>query len=345
MKHPRTSNWIVAGILILAVVWPFFYANGTESPLPGSSGEVPAKGQIVAASPAYLGAKSCVQCHQEQFDAWKGSHHDLAMQHASAKSVLGDFDGSRYKNNGVATTFFKRDDQFYVNADGPNGEMHDYEIKYTFGVDPLQQYLVELPGGKLQALGVAWDSRPQEQGGQQWFHLYPDEKIDYKDELHWTKLSQNWNYMCAECHSTNLKKNFDFKTNKFRSTWSDINVSCEACHGPGSQHIDWAKKLPGSEKYPHKGLVFLLDERKGVNWDFNDSADTAARSARRGTTKEIDTCARCHSRRTTITEDYRHGKPLMDSHIPALLTEPLYYSDGQIKEEVYVYGSFLQSKM
>ena len=345
MNCPRSYNWLVAGIFVLAVLWPFFCVGGTESSITASPQENAPPEQVVRSSPTYVGAGACVQCHQEQFDAWKGSHHYLAMQHANAESVLAEFNDSQYQHNGVATTFFKRDDQFYVNTDGPNGEMQDYEIKYTFGVDPLQQYLVELPGGKLQALSVAWDSRSKEQGGQRWFHLYPGEEIDYTDELHWTKLSQNWNHMCAECHSTNLKKNFDFKTNQFRSTWSDINVSCEACHGPGSQHMDWAKKIPGWEKDTKNGLASLLDERKGISWDFNDTADTAVRSAQRRTTKEIDTCAHCHSRRATITEDYRHGKPLMDSHVPALLTDQVYYPDGQIMAEDYVYGSFIQSKM
>ncbi len=257
----------------------------------------------------------------------------------------GDFDQTQYDYNGIITRFFKRGDKFYVNTDGPDGTLQDYQINYTFGVEPLQQYLIELPGGRLQALTVAWDSRTKQQGGQRWFHLYPKEKIDFKDELHWTKRSQNWNFMCAECHSTDLKKNFDLATNQFSTTWSEINVSCEACHGPSSRHLDWANKKPGWEKYRDKGLVFLLDERNGVSWDLSAEIDTAVRSKNRNTSKEINTCARCHSRRGILTEEYQHGKPLMDTHRPALLTEGLYHPDGQIKEEVYVYGSFIQSKM
>jgi cytochrome c553 len=150
----------------------------------------------------YIGAKACIQCHQQQFEAWQGSHHDMAMQHANENSVLGDFNNAEYKYNKITSTFFKKQDKYFVNTDGIDGQLQDYEIKYSFGVDPLQQYLVEMPGGRLQALSIAWDSRSKEQGGQRWFHLYLKEKVDYQDDLHWTKLSQNWNYMCAECHST-----------------------------------------------------------------------------------------------------------------------------------------------
>ena len=267
------------------------------------------------------------------------------MQHAGGMSVLGDFNSARYRYHDVTTTFFQRDGGYYVNSDGPDGRMQDFEIKFTFGVYPMQQYLVEMPGGRMQALGVAWDSRPRAEGGQKWFHLYPKEKVDHNDELHWTKLSQNWNYMCAECHSTNLKKNYDLASNRFSTTWSEINVSCEACHGPASRHVEWANRIPGAESIAQKGLAVLLDARKSVTWNFSPAANTATRSETSPPGKEIEMCARCHSRRSTLTEDYRHGRPLMDTHLPALLTEYLYYPDGQVNEEDYEYGSFIQSKM
>lgn len=267
------------------------------------------------------------------------------MQHANDESVLGNFDSAKFQYHAISTTFFRDGERFLVNIDGPDGELQDFEVKFTFGVYPLQQYLVELPGGRLQALGVAWDARPVEAGGQKWFHLYPDEKIDHKDDLHWTRLSQNWNHMCAECHSTNLRKNYHLVENSFNTTWTEINVACEACHGPGSRHVAWANKQAGAEEFDDSGLAIRLDERKGVVWEFNSQANTATRNQPRTTSREIESCAHCHSRRSALTEDYRHGKPLMDTHLPALLTEDLYYPDGQIKEEDYEYGSFVQSRM
>ena len=103
---------------------------------------------------------------------------------------------------GTTTEFFRRDGKFFVRTDGPDGKLADFEVKYTFGVEPLQQYLIELPRGRLQALSIAWDSRPKSQNGQRWFHLYPNERVTHDDELHWSRPSQNWNFMCADCHST-----------------------------------------------------------------------------------------------------------------------------------------------
>ena len=233
-----------------------------------------------------------------------------------------------------------------VRTEGPDGKLKDYEIKYTFGVEPLQQYLIEFPGGRLQALSVAWDSRPTDQGGQRWFHLYPDEKITHDDELHWTKPNQNWNSMCAECHSTHLEKNYDPIKSSFSTKWSEIDVSCEACHGPGSEHVGWANRKPGWETLAaNKGLALLLDERKGVDWKINPKTGNAARSEVLSNDKEIEMCARCHSRRSPISNGYRHGDALLDHYLIRLLDESMYHADGQMQDEVYVYGSFVQSKM
>lgn len=305
---------------------------------PSTRIEVPAR---------FVGGKVCAGCHEEEYKFWSGSQHDLAMQEANEKTVLGDFNDKEFSYFGVNSKFYRSDGKFMVKTDGPDGRLKDYEIKYTFGVYPLQQYLIEFPGGRLQALGIAWGSRPESEGGQRWFHLYPNEKITHDDILHWTGPNQNWNYMCAECHSTNLQKNYDLKSDTYNTTWSEINVSCEACHGPGSLHVEWAKRSGGENKNLDysKGLVVRLDERKGVKWTVDPQTGRPKRSEPRITNIEIETCAPCHSRRSVIWKDHAFEKPYMDAHLPSLLEEGLYYADGQIQGEVYEYGSFLQSKM
>jgi tetratricopeptide (TPR) repeat protein len=296
--------------------------------------------------PDFVGRQVCASCHAAQEKLWQDSHHDLAMQEATAATVLGDFSGKEFTHAGTTSRFFRKDDRFMVRTDGPDGKLADYEISYTFGVAPLQQYLVAFPGGRLQALGIAWDARPQEQGGQRWFHLYPDERITHDDELHWTRLNQNWNGMCAECHSTHLQKNYDPKLKSFDTRWSEIDVSCEACHGPGARHVDWARKKPGWEQHAgNRGLLMVLDERQGVHWQPDASTGTARRSKPREGSAEIEMCARCHARRSVISAAYVHGEPLLDHYLPRLLDAGMYYPDGQIQDEVYVYGSFLQSRM
>ena len=294
----------------------------------------------------HVGRRVCAECHAKEDQAWRGSDHDLAMQVADDKSVLGNFASAKFAYAGVTSTFSQRGGKYFVNTDGPNGRLADFEIRYTFGVRPLQQYLIELPGGRLQALSIAWDSRPKAEGGQRWFHLYPDQKIKSGDWLHWTSGGQNWNFTCAECHSTNLRKNFDAGTNEYKTTWSELNVACEACHGPGSAHVSWARKQGDWQALAAtKGLSVQLDERKGVNWAPAPNNGTAGRSTPRTSSREMDTCARCHGRSARLSDDYVHGKTLLDTHRLALLDDNLYWNDGQMRAEVYNWGSFAQSKM
>jgi len=310
-------------------------------------GKVPAAPEAVS-KVSFVGRRTCIPCHETENRLWQGSHHDLAMQEANPLNVLGDFDDATFTYNGITTTFFKRDGEHFVRTDGPDGELTEYPVAYTFGAVPLQQYLVEFPDGRYQPLSICWDTRPEDEGGQRWFHLYPDEEIDFQDPLHWTGIHQNWNYMCAECHSTDLQKGFDLASDTFRTTWAEIDVSCEACHGPGSRHVDWAqaaKRDRGRYDNGHLGLeVRLTDPGRGT-WLISPETGSGLRMAPPVETQEIDTCARCHSRRSLVTEDYKFGRSSLDTHRLALLDEGLYHADGQILEEVYVHGSFLQSKM
>jgi tetratricopeptide (TPR) repeat protein len=295
----------------------------------------------------FIGSERCASCHASQYAAWQTSQHAVAMQEATPVSVLGRFDSTRFKTGGVTSIFFRRGDRLVVNTEGPDGQAHDFEIRYTFGVYPLQQYLVEMPGGRLQALTIAWDARPPAQGGQRWFTLYPDVLVSHTDEFHWTGRQNNWNFMCADCHSTAVRKGYDAATAQFRTTRSEISVGCEACHGPGSQHARWGS-YPGFVRriaWADDGLPAQLTERHDVRWVMNAASPTARRGTPRFTDREIETCAQCHASRAHIAEGYAAGTPLLDYYIPSLLLADQYFPDGQQRDEVYTYGSFLQSRM
>ncbi len=297
------------------------------------------------ATVGFVGSAACAQCHQREHADWQASQHAVAMQEANDTTVLGHFDGGTFSHEGVTSTFFKKGDKFWVNTEGPDGKLADFEIRYTFGVSPLQQYLIEFPKGRLQALGIAWDARAQDEGGQRWFHLYPDRKLTPDDPLHWTGIDQNWNYQCAFCHSTNLKKNYDPTADSFQTTWTEISVGCEACHGPASNHMAWASKTGDWQRFdgPGKGFATSFDERKGITWHMGASG-TAARSEPRKTSKEIETCATCHARRQQFSDAAQTGR-LFDAFRPSLLEPGLFHVDGQQHDEVYTYASFLESRM
>jgi hypothetical protein len=294
-------------------------------------------------APAFVGTEACAGCHAKAAEAWKGSHHDLAMQEPSPAVVLGDFSGATFRKDGVSTTFTKQGERFVIRTEGPDRKLADFEVKYVFGVAPLQQYLLALPGGRLQAFTVAWDTRPRAQGGQRWFDLYPKEKLRPGDELHWTGRQNNWNFMCADCHSTNLAKGYDAAADRYATTWSSLNVGCEACHGPGADHVAWARA--GAKGDARKGLTVLLDERKSVSWLPDAATGIAKRSAPRTTTRELEVCAQCHSRRAQVAEGYHPGRRFLDHYRPSLLEAGLYEADGQQADEVYKWGSYLQSRM
>ena len=293
----------------------------------------------------YVGSDTCRGCHEADYRAWQASHHDLAMQPANAETVLGNFDDAVFEHRGVTTRFFRRDDRYMVEAQGADGGQHEYEVSYTFGAVPLQQYLIGFSDGRYQALTVAWDSRAAGQGGQRWFHLYPDEDIPPGDELHWTAPAHNWNYSCAECHSTRLRKGYDAEADTYRTTWSEIDVACEACHGPGGRHVEVANAAAaGGKDYPtDHGLTVKLNGRG--EWHIAPGQHNATLARPTQGAPEIEVCGRCHARRSQLSEDYVHARPLSDTHRVQLLSEGLYHPDGQILDEVYVYGSFLQSRM
>ncbi len=310
---------------------------------PARTGDHPSSGGRSEAQ--FVGSAACSSCHKKEADDWSGSHHAAAMQEASDKTVLGKFDDATFGKGEEENRFFRRDDKYFVHAAGPDGAAKDFEIKYTFGLYPLQQYLIELSGGRLQAFGVAWDSRPEAQGGQKWFDLYPDRKLAPGDPLHWTGIDQNWNYQCAWCHSTDLRKNYDPKKNSFATHWSEISVGCEACHGPGSRHLAWARNGPdvsAAEKENH-GFSVRLDQRVGVKWRLD--AATASRSPPAGKNTEELVCAGCHARRGQFSDAPLDALHFYDAFRAATLDHGLYFPDGQQLEEDYNFASFGQSRM
>ncbi len=258
---------------------------------------------VVIATPAstFVGSVECRDCHNREYDSWEGSHHDLAMDVANETSVLGDFNDAEFTLHGVTSRFYKKDGKYFVFTNGPGGEMGEFEITHTFGWYPLQQYLVPFPGGRLQTLHIAWDSRDNK-----WYRVPPEGPIEPDDWLYWTNAAQNWNGMCAQCHSTNLEKNYDPETDSYNTTWSDIDVGCEACHGPGSRHVDWAEM---SEMARPQAANFEL----------------AAQTSDIDSRELVELCAPCHSRRGAMG-DYEHTETdLLDNFLPSLLTEDLYF--------------------
>jgi predicted CXXCH cytochrome family protein len=276
--------------------------------------------------PAYISSTQCAACHADIANAWQGSDHGWAWRTPTSDNVLGKFDGTAFENKDVTSRFSTRDGKYFVETDGPDGKLTEYEVKYTVGVKPLQQYLVDTGNGRLQVLDLAWDTEKK-----RWFHLYPDQGNKAGDGLHWTGPDKNWNARCAECNATAFEKNYDVATKSYASTQAEIGVGCEACHGPGEAHTSWAGAPEGFDP-----SVWSDVGPQGLTVHF-DAANVEA---------EIQQCAGCHSRREQLAASSPPpGTLFADNYRLALLRDGLYHADGQILDEVYVYGSFLQSKM
>ena len=338
----KYTFWIVASFApVIAVAVGLYFFNESES----------AWRAQYAATATFVGSETCAECHQAEAKRWRGSHHEQAMNYADVSSVRGDFNDAGFDHYDAHSRFFRKDGKFLVETDGPDGKLATFEVKYAFGVYPLQQYLIEFPDGRVQALSIAWDSRPKEQGGQRWFHLYPNEDIKYDDILHWTKLNQNWNFMCAECHSTGVQKNYNGAHDRFNTTFAEISVGCETCHGQGSHHVAWARDQRrwwpfGKHEDKSQGLSVRFDERASVAWRQDQTTGNPRRNVAPAILrKEVETCGLCHARRAEFSEDWVPGRWLSDTHAVSGLSRGLYHADGQMQDEVYNYGSFKQSRM
>ncbi|MEY8099434.1 multiheme c-type cytochrome [Falsihalocynthiibacter sp. S25ZX9] len=275
--------------------------------------------------PEFVGTQTCATCHESAAEEWEGSHHALAWTEPNAQTILGDFSDVTFTHQGVATRFYRNDDIYMIDTEGPDGKMTTYPVTGVVGITPLQQYLIETKPGTLQSFDIAWDVV-----GQTWFHLYPTQDLPAGDGYHWSGPYKNWNARCAECHATGFEKNYSAETKTYASTQAEIGVGCESCHGPGEAHVKWAE--PDSD-------FDMADWNKidatGFTIDLSEGGEI-----------EVQQCATCHSRR----EPFGDGNPLPgtgfhDAYRLSPLRETLYHADGQILDEVYVYGSFLQSKM
>lgn len=285
----------------------------------------------------YTSNQQCIGCHTQSQHYWQQSDHAKAMAIADKSSVLGDFNNTNAEHYGQKALFFIKGNRYHVTI-SYDANVDTYPIKYTFGHFPLQQYLVETEKGKLQVLPFAWDSRDKLEGGQRWYHNYSHEEIRPEDRLHWRQPLQNWNGMCADCHSDGLVRNYNPDENTFDSQFDNINVGCLSCHGNMSTHANEAKKT--DSRADSTSLSHPIGQ-----WLRSIGDKTAHWQGEKRDNSFMDGCFACHSLRSPLTDGFKANTPFLDQFTPQLPAAPNYHADGQIKEEVYVYGSFLQSKM
>jgi tetratricopeptide (TPR) repeat protein len=264
----------------------------------------------------YAGSASCRECHAAEYEPWLASNHGLAERPLRDDLDASAFSPARTFTHGTQQTEVRvRDGRREVVTLGPGGKVAPHVVERVIGHDPIRQYLVPAPGGRLQTLEATFDPHKAE-----WFNVYGDEDRQPGEWGHWTGQGMNWNAMCASCHNTRVRKNYDEATNAYRTTMAEATVSCESCHGPMKRHVEWSRAHPGAK--PDPTLAKLTRDQM------------------------FDACGACHARRSEFTGDFHPGEKFTDHFGLTLIDDTdTYFPDGQVSGENYEYGSFVGSKM
>ncbi len=266
---------------------------------------------------SYAGSASCRSCHAEAYGSWVTSHHAMAERQPSVQKDEAAFSPPRtFQHTSQQTTVRGKNGHYEIIAAGLTGTNEGFPVQRILAENPLRQMLVAFPGGRLQATEMAFDPRSNE-----WFNVYGAEDRQPGEWGHWTGRGMNWNTMCATCHNTRVRKNYDATNDVFHTTMVESGVGCESCHGPLKAHNDWQA---ANKKTARK--------------------DPTIKKLSRDQT--FDHCAACHSRRAEITGDPKPGDSFFDHHLLSIVDESdLFYADGQIRDEDYEVTAFLGSRM
>ena len=281
---------------------------------PSSSGCRPRAGHRTGPAPlAWTGAASCEECHAEETRSWRGSHHDLAMQEPSEKTVLGDFDDRRFTHEGVTTRFYRKDGRSFVRTDGPDGRPADYPVAYVFGLIPLQQYLVELPGGRLQALSVAWDSRPKDAGRPA---LVPPLPGRARGPPRRAALDEALAELEQPVRRVPLHEPAQGLPPRRGPLPHDLlrGRTCPARRATGRARATWTgrgrRRRGGRSRRGSRASSSASPSGAAATWEMDEKRGIAKPTKFLATRFEVETCARCHARRGLLTEEYRPGRLL-----------------------------------
>ena len=324
-KKPLALTLLTA-LVVAAAVFPVLRHYRTRRPPSPAAASAPASPAPVLAPEdevhaGYAGSATCLECHEVAYTAWMDSNHGLAEREFTMTMDEKAFSPKQTLVHGKDTseTFLDADGFAKILTRGLGNQRRAYPVVRIIGNDPLRQFLIPAPGGRLQTCDVSYDPHKNEL-----FDVYGEEERNPGDWGAWTGQGMNWNAMCAACHNTRLRKNYEPTTNSYHTKMAEMSVGCEACHGPMKDHVAWHKNPP-----------------PGVSKEAKDP--TIKRQSR---DQMLDTCAACHARRSEITGDLIPGESFFD-HFSLTLTDQTdtYHPDGQVRDENYEFASFISSRM
>ncbi len=264
---------------------------------------------------AYAGSATCERCHDAVYAAWRGSMHVQMTRPIAEARVIGDFSsGAHLEKYGRAYRMSQRDGRYVISVSHQGRPADEFEIHYTLGVNRFQGYLSILPDGRIYVLPVFW-------------HRETHQWIDYKeitplptDASH--EFRQIWNVNCFNCHATNLAQNFDVATHAYATSWTEMGIGCEACHGPGAAHVELMRAWEADPalKPPYDTSARNRELGRVLRIFSPRSADKR---------QIFDTCAYCHGNKTNYFVGMRPGDRYEDYALPFLVSEPIPPEDPQ----------------
>ena len=281
--------------------------------------------------------------------AWRGSDHDLAMQVATSKRCSATSRTLAMRTRARRRRSSRRDGKFFVNTDGAGRQARRLRGQVHVRRAPAAAIPDRAPrAGACRRSRSRGTRGRRRKAGSAGSTCTPDRTSRPAIPLHWTGSARTGTSMCAECHSTNLRKNFDASAGEFKTTWSEINVSCEACHGPGSNHVAWAQQA--------RRLAVRSPRPRDSRWRSTSARASPGRRSRRPATRTRSQRALVGARDRNVRALPRARQPHLrrlsctasrrSTRIgPRCSTSDLYWNDGQMRDEVYNWGSFLQSRM
>jgi predicted CXXCH cytochrome family protein len=257
----------------------------------------------------YVGSRACAACHEDEHDQWHRSLHVQMTRPIGETEVRGDFSpGTALEASGRRYRMSIREGRRYVAVSHGGRPFEEFEAQYTLGALRVQGYLSTLPDGRIYVLPVFW-------------HLGERRWIDWKeitpvpDSDH--DLRQIWNVNCFNCHATNLERRFDVAARRFDTRWSEMGVTCEACHGPGQAHADLMKRWEALR------AAGVLRESVAGSREPTRSARLKIFAAKSADRRQVfDLCAYCHGNKTNVFTGFAPGDRYEDYALPFLVSEP-----------------------
>jgi predicted CXXCH cytochrome family protein len=229
-------------------------------------------------------------------------------------TIVGNFaDGTRLSAHGRSYEFGRKDGRPFVTVAFSDRPPETFTVDYTLGAKRYQGYLSQLPDGRIYVLPAFW----QIESGRwiDWKEITP-----IPDGAH--DLRQIWNANCFNCHATNLVQGYDVAAKQYRTTWTEMGIGCEACHGPGREHIALADAWDAD---PATKPAYDTSEHNTRLTDILKTLSPRSAEPRR----VFDTCAYCHGNKTNLFAGFRAGDRYEDYALPFMLSDDIPANDLQ----------------